>query len=176
MRLPPVLTVNCGVMEESKRDSTQDWLLPEGSAPPLLADLELRIDEALAIARASEEAVGMVGAVAIDAAKQARRAAGMAERASEAALDTSRTAASRLSEVVGQVAVASPPEDAARATVAAPPEPVGPVAARSSAADASLRSFSERADRVVARLRALERLPRRPPGSSAAAGHRRPGG
>jgi len=140
-------------MERSERDSTQDWLLPEGSAPPLLADLELRIDEALAIARASEEAVGMVGAVAIDAAKQARRAAEMAERASEAALDTSRTAASRLSEVVGQVAVASPSKD-----------------------DASLRSFSERADRVVARLRALERLPRRPPGSSAAAGHRRPGG
>lgn len=138
-------------MEETERDSTQDWLLPESSAPPLLVDLELRIDEALAIARASEQAVGVVGAAAIDAAKQARRAAEMAERASEAALGASR-------------AVAVVPREAVAPAVAGPAD------------DASLRSFSERADRVVARLRALQRLPRRPPGSSVAAGHRRPGG
>jgi len=127
-------------MEGSERDRTEDWLLPAEKAPPLLGELELRIDEALTIARASEEAVTLVGAAAIDAAKQAVRAAELAERASAAALDASRAA------------FAGPPEDA------------------------SLRSFSERADRVVARLRALERLPGRPRASSAAAGRRRPGG
>jgi hypothetical protein len=163
-------------MEGTERDSTQDWLLPEGSAPPLLVDLELRVDEALAVARASEEAVGAVGAAAIDAAQQARRAAELAERASEAALSVSRAGAARLPEEVGQAAAASTPVAAGPAIVASPPEPVGPVAPASPAVDASLRSFSERADRVVARLRALERRSRRPAGSSAAAGHRRPGG
>jgi hypothetical protein len=127
-------------MEGSERDSTADWLLPDDQAPPLLSDLELRIDEALATARASEQAVTIVGAAAIDAAKQAVRAAELAERASATALDASR------------VAFTGPPEDA------------------------SLRSFTDRADRVVARLRALERLPRRSRASSAAAGRRRPGG
>jgi hypothetical protein len=108
-------------MESAERDSTQDWLLPEGSAPPLLKDLELRIDEALAIARASEQAVGAVGEAAIDAARQAHRAAELAERASAAALAASQPAAT---------------------TVSTPEDP-------------SLRGFSERADRVVARLRAV---------------------
>ncbi len=127
-------------MEGSERDSTGEWLLPEERTPPLLGELELRIDEALATARASEQAVMVVGAAAIDAAKQAVRAAELAERASATALDASRAA------------TAGPPEDA------------------------SLRSFTERADRVVARLRALERLPGRARASSAAAGRRRPGG
>ena len=42
--------------------------------------------------------------------------------------------------------------------------------------DAALRSFSERADRVVARLRALERRSRRGRPASVGAGPRRPGG
>lgn len=121
-----------------ERDTAQDWLLPAAKSPPLLSELELRVDEALATARASEQAVTLVGAAAIDAAKQAVRAAELAERASATALDASR------------LALAGRPEDA------------------------SLRSFSERADRVVARLRALERLPR-PRVSSAAAGWRRGG-
>jgi len=133
-------------MESIERDSTQDWLLPESAAPPLLSELEQRIDEALIIAKASEKAVMVVGDAALDAAQQARRAADLAERATAAALS------------------ASPPvsED--------PPPREGP------AGDAALRSFSERADRVVARLRALERRPRRPRSSTAAAGGRRPGG
>lgn len=126
-------------MEAPERDTVQDWLLPAAKAPPLLSELELRVDEALATARASEEAVTLVGAAAIDAAKQAVRAAELAERASATALDASR------------VALAGRPEDA------------------------SLRSFSQRADRVVARLRAMERLPGRPRAASAAAGRRRGG-
>jgi len=115
-------------MEGSERDDTQDWLLPEGAVPPLLSELESRIDEALIIAKASEKAAIEIGDAALDAAAQARRAADLAERASEAALNAS----------------AAPP---------APPLPFEPDE------DPALRSFSERADRVVARLAALERLP-----------------
>jgi hypothetical protein len=126
-------------MEGTERDSTQDWLLPEGSAPPLLSELEQRIDEALVIARASEKAAVAVGDAALDAAQQARRAADFAERATAAAL------------------------------TAVPPVPDKP------SQDAALRSFSQRADRVVARLRALERRPRRGEPLASAAPWRRPG-
>jgi hypothetical protein len=133
-------------METTERDSTQDWLLPDSSAPPLLSELERRIEEALTVARASERAAMAVGDAALDAAQQARRAADIAARASEAAL---------------------------AAHTAAPATSHGP---QSALQDAALRSFSERADRVVARLRALERRPRRARPASAGAGRRRPGG
>jgi hypothetical protein len=61
-----------------------EWRLPERSRPPLLGELVGRIDEALATARASEAAVMTVGAAALDAAEQAKRAADLAERASAA--------------------------------------------------------------------------------------------
>lgn len=115
-------------MESAERDDTQDWLLPEGAAPPLLSELESRIDEALIVAKASEKAAIEIGDAALDAAAQARRAADLAERASEAALE---------------------------ASAAAPPAPELP----GHHEDPALRSFSERADRVVARLRTLEQLP-----------------
>jgi hypothetical protein len=114
-------------MEGTERDNTQDWLLPERAAPPLLSELEERIDEALIIAKASERAVMAVGDAALDAAQQARRAAELAERASAAALRASQFE-----------------------PAASPPPQVLP------AEDAALRGFSERADRVMARLRALE--------------------
>ncbi len=129
-------------MEASERDSTQDWLLPKDSAPPLLSELEERIDEALATARASEAAVMAVGAAALDAAEQARRAAKLAERAAATALDAQTR--------VGRATVRSG----------------GPVPGLE---DESLRSFTERANRVVRRLRKLEQLPRRYPSASAPA-------
>jgi hypothetical protein len=73
-------------MEASARDSTEEWLLPEGSAPPTIAALEARIDEAIAIARSSEAAAMTVADAAIESASQARRAAELAERASAVAL------------------------------------------------------------------------------------------
>jgi hypothetical protein len=73
-------------MEGAARDTTQDWLLPEHLRPPLIGELERRIEEALVTARASEAAVMTVGAAALDAAEQARRAAELAERASAAML------------------------------------------------------------------------------------------
>lgn len=141
-------------MEASERDSTQDWLLPEGSEPPLLSELEQRIDEALIIAKASEKAVVEVGEAALDAAQQARRAADIAERATAAALSAVAAGASRASA----------------------PDSASPAAAPEKHEDAALRSFSERADRVVARLRALERRPRWARPASVGAGPRRPGG
>jgi hypothetical protein len=113
-------------MEGAERDHTQDWLLPDRAAPPLLSELEGRIDEALIIAKASEQAVMAVGDAALDAAQQARRAAELAERAAEAALNAT-------------------PAPSAYFT------PVGGAAHE----DVALRNFSERADRVVARLRAV---------------------
>jgi len=71
-------------MNEYERDSAESWRLPRHSRPPLLSELVARIDEALATARASEAAVMTVGAAALDAATQARRAAELAERASAA--------------------------------------------------------------------------------------------
>lgn len=72
-------------MDAAAGDTTQDWLLPEQARPPTIGELERRVDEALAIARSSETAVMTVGAAALDAAEQARRAAELAERASVAA-------------------------------------------------------------------------------------------
>jgi hypothetical protein len=114
-------------MDASERDSTQDWLIPEHAAPPRFGELVQRVDEAVAVARASEAAVMAVGEAALDAAEQARRAAELAERASAALLDDRRR------------------QGGAGAGETAPPE-------------LTMRSFSERADRVAARLAAVARV------------------
>jgi type IV secretory pathway VirJ component len=123
-------------MERVADDTTQDWLVPGHSRPPLIGELEQRVEEALVTARASEAAVITVGAAALDAAEQARRAAELAERASAAALD----AQDRVALIVAS---------------AAPAEPAPAPASDSE----SMRDFSERADRLVARLRQLQRVP-----------------
>jgi hypothetical protein len=71
-------------MSEHESNGAREWSLPERSRPPLLGELVERIDEALATARASEAAVMTVGAAALDAAEQARRAADLAQKASAA--------------------------------------------------------------------------------------------
>ncbi len=140
-------------MEAAARDTTQDWLLPELSRPPLIGELERRIDEAMATARASEAAVMTVGAAALDAAEQARRAAELAERASAMVV-----------KVRGPVAPISPV-----APVAVPTAPPRAQESRPAPGDASLKDFSERADRLVARLRQLQRIPLGEPAASDAA-------
>jgi hypothetical protein len=135
-------------MEPAARDDTEDWLLPELSRPPLIGELEQRIDLALTTARASEAAVTKVGGVALDAAEQARHAAELAERASRAALEAQ--------EKVEAIAVAPRPTSR--------PQP----------ADDPLNSFSERADRLVARLRGLQRIPLAPRAASGVAGRPQP--
>jgi hypothetical protein len=124
-------------MDAGAQDSTQDWLLPEHARPPLIGELEQRIEEALATARASEAAVMTVGAAAIDAAEQARRAAELAERASLAAVNA-------------QGAISAATASASR-----------PFESRAGQEDEDegLGDFSARADRLVERLRQLQRVP-----------------
>lgn len=135
-------------MDAARSETTQDWSLPAGSRPPLIGELEERIELALVIARASEAAVMTVGAAAFDAAEQARRAAELAERAS---LAVARAP-------VAAVAAESPPpvREAGRKVEQEPGE-------------RSLSDFSERADRLVARLRQLQRVPLAAPEASDAA-------
>jgi hypothetical protein len=120
------------------RDSTQDWLLPAGAKPPSVAELQSAIEQALAVAHASERAVISVGAAALDAAEQARRAASIAERAAATALQAQRRASSAGSELQR----GSDRRPAARVT---------------DGEDDRLRSFTDRANRVGARLLALQR-------------------
>ena len=132
-------------MAAVERDSTEDWLLPEQTRPPLIGELQRRVDQALATARASEAAVMSVGAAAIDAAEQARRAAEQAERASAIALDAQ--------ERVALVSVA-------------PDTGATPTEASSADADSGLSDFTTRADRLVARLQQLQRVPLPEPSAS----------
>ncbi|MFN8216575.1 MAG: hypothetical protein U0R71_08260 [Solirubrobacterales bacterium] len=120
-------------MAEGERDETGEWLLPQARRPPTVAELEQRVDHALAVARSAESAALEIGAAAIDAAEQARRAAELAERASERA--------------------AAPPSPVANGgTGSAPAEPV---------VDERLQLFVDRADRVIGRLRAIGPVPER---------------
>jgi hypothetical protein len=144
-------------MTAAPGDSTEDWLLPEHSRPPLIGELERRVELALTMARASEAAVVTVGAAAISAAEQAERAAGLAEKASATAL-----------EVQDRVAVMT----FAAAATASSPQPTVASAEDDSSSEAeeddSLRDFSARADRLVARLRQLQRVPLPAPSSGGA--------
>jgi hypothetical protein len=125
-------------MDAAASETTRGWLLPEDSRPPTIAELEQRIEVAVATARASEAAVMTVGAAALDAAEQARRAAELAERASLAAVEAR---------------VVEPAPEAA----AQPGSEPAPASPRSGESD--LDEFSARADRLVARLRQLQRVP-----------------
>lgn len=85
-------------------ETAESWTLPERARPPLLGELVERIDEAIATARASEAAVMTVGAAALDAAEQAKRAADLAARASAALHGTrspSRPASASASDCLG---------------------------------------------------------------------------
>lgn len=145
-------------MAAATGDSTQDWLLPEHSRPPLIGELERRVELALTMARASEAAVMTVGAAAISAAEQAERAAGLAEKASATALDVQERLTAMPLVPAATPSAAPPPSS--------PPE---------SAEDDRLSDFSARADRLVARLRQLQRVPLPAPASGAASRQRSSG-
>ncbi len=133
-------------MTAAPGDSTEDWLLPEHSRPPLIGELERRVELALTMARASEAAVVTVGAAAISAAEQAERAAGLAEKASATVLEV---------------------QDRVAAMALAPTPPASSVEPDEPEKDDSLSAFSARADRLVARLRQLQRVPLPAPSSGA---------
>jgi hypothetical protein len=137
-------------MDAAARDSTEDWVLPGRARPPLIGELERRIEVAMATAQASEAAVITVGAAALDAAEQARHAAELAERASGAAL----AAQGRVEAIA-----VTPPQPS-------PAEGSAGVESSAEAGDDSLGDFSARADRLVARLRQLQRVPLGGPAAS----------
>lgn len=97
-----------------------------------MAELEQRVDHALAVASASEAAALEIGAAALDAAEQARRAAELAERAS--------------AHVAGLGPGVAEPRPVPGNGTAAPADPD----------EEWLRSFGERADRLLARFSRLE--------------------
>jgi hypothetical protein len=130
------------VSEGVSRDKTEDWVLPEAARPRSFAELEARVDTAVAVARASEAAVAEVGASAIEAAAQARHAAELAEGAAIAA-EAARGAVS-----TAPVAPATVVEPAANPALFPLPPDV----------DLRLAHFMERAERVVTRLRVLQQL------------------
>jgi hypothetical protein len=132
-------------MPEAERDSTQDWLLPAAARPATMHELEQRVDVALAVARSAEAAAVEIGAAAFDAAKQAQRAAESAERAVGGKVVP-------LVPTVGSVAEPAVVEPEAVGDEAQSPRAPGEAAGH----DERLRLFSERADRVMIRLRALE--------------------
>lgn len=141
-------------MENGPRDSTEEWLLPDRGAPPTVARLEERIDEAVAIARASEAAAVSVGVAALESATQARRAADLAVRASEAA---SRAADSARSGA-GNGGAAHP--GAGTGDAAGPGGANGSAegpAPISALEDERMVIFSRRADRVGARFLQIQR-------------------
>lgn len=179
-------------IEGPERDSTQDWVVPRGTVP-LVSELEARIDEALVIARVSEEGVREVGEIALDAAQQARRAAEAAEASARAA------AAVRDANVAGPAGPVTagdpPPLPVAKASSGAAP-PTAPPPGRDVELETSVtepdssseeepapkppvhfedrfRRFSERADRLSGRLRRLGAHPSHPASPSAAAVRRR---
>jgi hypothetical protein len=69
----------------TERDTADDWRIEPRRSIATVAELEGRIDVALATARTAEEAALEIGAASLEAAEQARRAAALAERASAAA-------------------------------------------------------------------------------------------
>src|SRR3954447_12146565 len=78
--------------EPNERDSTDEWRIAPARSLVSVAELEGRIDVALATARAAEEAALEIGAASLEAAEQARRAAALAERASASAARAAESA------------------------------------------------------------------------------------
>lgn len=138
---PPAAPLDWLTMAAGERDDTSEWVLPPEARPATLAQLEERIDYAVAVARASEAAALEIGAAAIDAAEQAKRAAELAVRASAGMAGVELVAGAEPADEL-------PARDDGAGLEAEPePEP-------ESAYD-SFRNFLERADRISARLEAI---------------------
>jgi hypothetical protein len=141
-------------VEPNERDSTDEWRIAPARSPISIAELEGRIEVALATARSAEEAALEIGAASLEAAEQARRAAGLAEKASasaaraaasaqEASVRSIQSAPSLVTEAEAETSAAAPaprvappapdptrpaPDVAPVAEVVAPAPDVAPVA------------------------------------------------
>jgi hypothetical protein len=137
-----------------ERDSTRNGTATAVAVYSPLRELERRVDEALATARASEAAVMTVGAAAFDAAEQARRAAELAERASAAMLAARPGTAMPAERPPPSGADLLPPEPAVGAVMVTAAE--HPIAKPEGG---GLYAFNLRADRLATRLGALGTRP-----------------
>jgi hypothetical protein len=126
-------------MEAAERDTTDEWRIAPGRAPATVAELEGRIDVAIATARSAEEAALEIGAASLEAAEQARRAAALAERASASAARAAESAANAPSPA---------PQPILRSNGATPRRP-DPFEER-------ITAFRRRAEKVMIRLQKLE--------------------
>jgi hypothetical protein len=169
-----------GEPAEPESDTTDEWRIAPARTLTSIAELEGRIDVALATARTAEEAALEIGAASLEAAEQARRAAALAERASasaahaaeaarEASVRSIRSAPSAL--VADLPARPDVPADAPAESTAslASAAPVEPAAARSpldvtvpspngrpDPFEDRITAFRLRAERVMIRLQKIE--------------------
>jgi hypothetical protein len=150
--------------DATERDTADDWRIEPRRSIATVAELEGRIDVALATARGAEEAALEIGAASLEAAEQARRAAALAERAS--------AAAARAASEVASAPLALAPPAAVEPAAPTPDAPVGEPAAVAPAAptkpasrpsrrqpdpfDERLTAFRQRAESVMIRLQKLE--------------------
>ena len=138
-----------------ERDTADDWRIEPQRSIATVAELEGRIDVALATARTAEEAALEIGAASLEAAEQARRAAALAERASAAA-------ARAAGEVAAAPRVVAPPPDPSPApepvtpVTMAPPRATSPKRRKPDPFDERLTAFRQRAESVMIRLQKLE--------------------
>ena len=156
--------------DPSERDTTDEWRIAPARTLVSVAELEGRIEVALATARSAEEAALEIGAASLEAAEQARRAAALAERASasaaraaesarEASVRPIRSAPSALIEVAS-----TEPVDSAAPSVAAPspldftaaPISNGAAPRRPDPFEDRIDAFRRRAERVMIRLQKIE--------------------
>lgn len=167
--------------EPEGRDTTDEWRIAPARTLTSVAELEGRIDVALATARTAEEAALEIGAASLEAAGQARRAAALAERASASAAHAAESAReasvrsirSAPSALVADIPVGTiVPADAPAESTVSPPSaaPVEPAATTRSPLDVTVPSpngrpdpfedritaFRLRAERVMIRLQKIE--------------------
>jgi hypothetical protein len=159
-----------------ERDTADDWRIEPGRSIATVAELEGRIDVALATARTAEEAALEIGAASLEAAEQARRAAALAERASAAAARAaSEVASAQLTLEPPPRFTAPTPDEPPAAVEPATPTPVAPVSEPAAVKpapptkpasrpprrqpdpfDERLTAFRQRAESVMIRLQKLE--------------------
>jgi hypothetical protein len=148
--------------EPEERDTTDEWRIAPARTLTSVAELEGRIDVALATARTAEEAALEIGAASLEAAEQARRAAALAERASASAAraaESAREASVRSIASAPSALVADAPVGTVEPAAPAPspldvtvPSPNG----RPDPFEDRITAFRLRAERVMIRLQKIE--------------------
>jgi hypothetical protein len=138
--------------EANERDSTDEWRIAPARSLTSVAELEGRIDVALATARTAEEAALEIGAASLEAAEQARRAAALAERASASAARAAESA-----REVSVRSIRSAPSALAADAAPTPLDVTVPTAnGRPDPFEDRITAFRLRAERVMIRLQKIE--------------------